>query len=483
MALMLIYCLFIVLTLCIDRPLYLLRHTLFIENQFVIYANYLVLLLVQIPIGWLLLLKYWLIYFLVNWIKITLNKTWQTHLNPRAVQQNWFLRKRSTFGNLWWTLKRLCIFLFLIVCPVTVFPVLVLGHSGFAFITIWSTAVSVLCPLTIFYLFFKIRRFDDDFYIVFELKVVTSSLVLVMVLYIFLGMLPAFGVDEYFRYVLVALLSVLGFAVAVYVQTWYIVQVMTHPDNAKLFNLVEHSFHSNPAAEPDGVIRANSSSQLPALLRGVLSSETQFESFIRHTAKEWSMENLLSFIELTQLQQMIKNTLFADRDDDEVKLSSTQQALMENASVPESYIVHHASVSELMAENSVSLQSVNVADVDVESKMVEFKLKSYLLYKKYIVSESQLQINISYEQRGALHALMRDADVFIAKANLNELEVYKIYGDVVRELKNLLNQTYHRYTLAQEVEYSMSSPTTTTVNRQQSRPESPRSMSRSGTPQ
>ena len=87
----------------------------------------------------------------------------------------------------------------------------------------------------------------------------------------------------------------------------------------------------------------------------------------------------------------------AQNKDENMKLSILQKSLLQNKSIPSSYIVYNESVKEILDEYRINF-CVNDNNDDW-NKLKEFKIRCYILYVKYIIDTSELQINVSYTQK------------------------------------------------------------------------------------
>ena len=146
---------------------------------------------------------------------------------------------------------------------------------------------------------------------------------------------------------------------------------------------------------------------------------------MHHLSKEWSMEILLAFVEMTQFQSKIKEE-YQDMQSDKMTFTALQDALLENEQIPKSFIVYE-----------------DVTD-DVKDKMTELKIRACELYDKYIVGK-ELEINISHEQREQLHRFMDNSTYFLENVNMNETELFMMYDDIIEELSTLLGYSHCRY--------------------------------------
>eukprot|EP01084_Bolivina_argentea_P239149 401956_1 len=426
-----IYAIFTILSVCIERPVYLLRHTI-IQNNMLTDIHLIIYHFTIFPLSYLLTLRYWMIYFNVNWIKATIDKKWKIHLNPIQTEENFYLKSKSTWGNLSWSLKRFCLIIILIDI-ISLISMLILSTSMY---TLISLLLNVAPIFIIFYLFFKIRQHNDDFHILKELKIIIFLVIFSVMRYIVIGFLPIFGIDIYFRYLFLSVFSSIFMPMYLYFQTLFIVYTINHTDNQR--DILQLTNHTSRSTSKSSVEMSDSNS--PISLRDTLKNEDLFESFMQHVTREWSTELLLSFIEITQLQNVIKQTYF--NDDNTIQLQRYQIAILENKAIPESYIVHTKSMIELLNKCEIN----DIKEVEVE-KDIEFKMKSYILYKKYIDDCSELQINISGKQKNKLQDCMDEIDMFI-QLNIKKKELFSIYTDVINELAKLLRYSYDRFTFS-----------------------------------
>ena len=115
---------FALISFVVTKPLYLLLYTLcddptpssmdcsvVDQSTFnIIYYCYLFLFYtLWTHTFWIILLRFWLIFFEANWIRSTMNKDWKIHLNPMAVQKNWYLSHKSSFGSTRYCASRMAV--------------------------------------------------------------------------------------------------------------------------------------------------------------------------------------------------------------------------------------------------------------------------------------------------------------------------------------------------------------------------------------
>ena len=76
--------------------------------------------------------------------------------------------------------------------------------------------------------------------------------------------------------------------------------------------------------------------------------------------------------------------------------------------------------------------------------LVHFKKKALVLYNKYISSDAQFQINISFQTKEPLEALMRNENQWIC-GDLKESDLVKVFDSSIFELLRLLDSSKRRW--------------------------------------
>lgn len=194
-----------------------------------------------------------------------------------------------------------------------------------------------------------------------------------------------------------------------------------------------------------------------------------FSAFMQHLSAEFSMELLLSFIELTQYKKAVWDKLIttngipitpttpkSDIEENEnmmvdLQIPRQQQKILENTSIPLSFIVHNdlESVLKNHQENnrrqsfSYSRSTENdgdeVADDEYDKLLNEFQVRGYILYCKYVDSSSEFQINVSDQESKTLLNKLN------YKNKLNQNDLFQLYDKTLSELWQLLRHSYYRF--------------------------------------
>lgn len=410
--------------------------------------------LILSSMSWILMLKYWLIHYDVQWTRYTLNSKWIIHLNPASVQYNWYLRNKRKFGNFKYCIKRLSGFL-LILFFLNLFKPTIIGHFGLFVSTILSILTHIFPALTILVLYLRMycSKFEDTFYVIKELRYITIIFFATLPIFAIIGTVPiALGATVYTRAVMVASQIGITAMMIVLMQTalvthWINKDVRIKAKAKRAKENEESSQSSSNKTDYDEIVK-------------MLQDENEFERFVEHLMTEWSMEILLCLVEVTQIQSVIKQSSDTESQGQStsttsngIKLTNVQEAILGNDGIVKSYIVYHEDIKQLLKEYNAKYYLIDDADKlgDIgQDELVQIKCKLYVLYLKYIINGAELQINISYEQKARLDQLMSNFNYFVNKVNMTNEELFGIYGDIVIELSNLLSYSFVRFVFNQQ---------------------------------
>ena len=158
-------------------------------------------------------------------------------------------------------------------------------------------------------------------------------------------------------------------------------------------------------------------------------------------AREFSMELLLSLVEIVQYKAEFKKIMKII--DAEVELKSVNNKLFSDeliSKLSDGKIVEKS----VMIQNGFYPENEEYKVSDDQSELVKCcKTVCLAIYNKYISEESELEINIPAEYRRELKALM-DRDHFMNTVSMTLNELYQIFDKVAIEMFLLLGFAYTR---------------------------------------
>lgn len=160
------------------------------------------------------------------------------------------------------------------------------------------------------------------------------------------------------------------------------------------------------------------------------------------------MELLLSLVEIMQYKAEFSKIIKIM--DEKIELKSINEALFSQeliTKLSDGSIV----VKSTMIQNGFYSKNVDYkANGDQSEFITRSKRICLAMYHKYISEESELEVNISGENRGKLEQLMDREDYFMDSVNINVNELYQIFDDVAVEMFKLLNFAYTRFVYTPE---------------------------------
>lgn len=213
-------------------------------------------------------------------------------------------------------------------------------------------------------------------------------------------------------------------------------------------------------------------------LRETLDDEAKFEAFIEWMYREFSSENILSFIELVQFKQWIKDelrrtgslsdsveTVNTQSDQYDYKLydkmpkssiiyeincgeeEGAEESIVETPVAPAIVISETVSLSANEGETGkhIVLEVPELEDVDTRSRNVQMRARkiAHLFYKKYIKTGSVMEINISGLLREKFKQLDRSR-----YADLEMVQFITLYDELIGEMMKYISYSFVRFDIS-----------------------------------
>ena len=361
-----------------------------------------------------LILKSWFIYYKYHFTYFTIESEWLQLINPKLSSiQNWFIKNNYKYGNVSYMSRMIgipCIF-GAIMCSIgTALSLSYLGNGPYLMlIPSLALATIPLIPATLFYAVIvrKTPLFDDTFQIHWESKIHSKLLLIWCVVFALTN--AAVLIDIRGLIFGIPIMHILFFLI-VYVSTSVIINKNVQNTDAESID------------ESSGIT-----------LGKILSNQEAIHLFMVHLSKEYSMEILLSLIEITQFQNYIKAQLGTD-----VKIKSKVSLdPLFPSTIP---------TSEIM---EVQEDVQNICTCGEDERGYVAKIKAYKIYCKYIQVGSEFEINIASFQRHKLAVILQDFDGLIAY-NITMEDLYTLFDGAKQEMISLLNYSLGRLRVTPE---------------------------------
>ena len=363
-------------------------------------------------VSFLCLVRFWMVYYDIHFSNSCLNLEWKQCISSDMVElkkDKWYVSHRTTIGNSSYMVKRtLIICSFFVALSLTLIYLL---EFEVIQIKIYHAVNAIVFGILILGLIIIPRKipttFSDHINLCKEMKVMSIWLKIALLVYalaviieLILGRVPMTAV-------LIQLCGMLALFVAVICSTSWVLKIAV-PKPAS-FN-----YDMN--------------------VKEILKDDKLFDGFMQHLIKEFCMENLLGLIEFVQFKKKVIEVY--NINDEQVVNHETNEYEFP-ASVPLSDIVYGHS------EEKMEIDTIQRADT-IEDSEVKFKIMARDLYKKYLRSNSEFELNLSSKVRTRMDGLIGIYDEWIVR-DYDELQMAKVFDSCILELTALLRGSKDRF--------------------------------------
>eukprot|EP01084_Bolivina_argentea_P250932 420636_1 len=357
-----------------------------------------------------LIIKNWMIYYKYHWTHYTIDYEWQQIINPNKTitnkQQNWFIKNKLKYGNSTYVAKRIfiaafiCFLIQLCTLILTISATYVNWNVTVIFIGLLLLLIIMCIPIIIYTIIVcKTPAFDDIFSIHWESKMHSRCLITIAIISMLSNVLPFISSNP----------QSVVYGVPFLIITLYI---MNH---ISTFSIMKKNTHSNTYD------RLNASKSSVISLEMILADSIGFSEFMLHLSKEFSMEILLSCVEITCLQKYLIALLKQNGFDVTSIKELENRLLVLPENIPKSYIIEKE-------------ETVVVTD---NKSFYDAKIKCYNLYCKYISENSEYEVNIDFRLRLKFKKIFYDLDFLLSKEIALE-ELFLLFEEVKKEMRPLL---------------------------------------------
>ena len=408
---------------------------------------------------YIIFIKTWIHYYDIKCNATSCSKAWKSVINPDSVDtahNNWFLKHRQTFGNPKYLLKWIMIGgiitgIFIVVLDVILVNKTNKKTNSRDLITVINGAIIIIiCMFPIImtlYIGCRIPSFHDPFHIETEAKYVeivtfasiSLSVIQLILLYVYGPILRIIAVLTFWL-----LFTTLAFIFTLIVTIW----ALKKNENA-LYHIDRQSVAQSPyrmhleltkveSMQKSSSISANSTSLSKSKLKlqDIVQDKYGFQLLTTHLGHEFSMELILSLIEMLQFKRCIHEYVHQNEEIKDLIDENEEQNEWDilndicfGCMVPPSIIVYGNLEDEYLR------MLTECANNGKCKKIAEYKIRAYKLYKRYIRIGCEYEINIGYGTRGTLIRLMNDIQNWLD----NELDVENGNdNDQVKEKKERL---------------------------------------------
>ena len=245
----------------------------------------------------LILVRYWLIYYDLQFSNSCLNLEWKETITTCLIllrKDRWWVSHRGTLGNATYIIKRV-VFLSVILtgCLLSTvylyqFKVINIDIYQMVSIVLFMTEFIVLVLL-----YYKTPTFEDNIYLCKEMKYITLGTFLSISLYAACVAYYFLHGQYRFMFALIKISAIISVFVGPFVSTFWVIK---HVKYDPFISLSISSIGKMPELQV-----AQHSGSLEVI--DILQNEGLFSQFMQHLQREFSMENLLALVEFIQYRQ------------------------------------------------------------------------------------------------------------------------------------------------------------------------------------
>eukprot|EP01084_Bolivina_argentea_P155697 271329_1 len=359
-----------------------------------------------------LTVKQWIIYYKYHWTRFTMERQWQCIINSNFAsndnlchRSNWFIGHNHTYGNIIYVRKlcAICMFIALLICSAATY---FMDHYSYHSAALWISILIifiVLCAPIIIYVVISCKTppFDDTFHIHWEGKANARLMALLGTVFMASNIFVTITDD----------LKDITFATPLCVLILY---AMNHVSTSMIYNKNMRCHTATKGAD------------LNINVLTVLSDPTALHLFMVHMSKEFSLECILSFIEINQFQTYCMGLMGGD---------STVEMKVEPVSFPK-----NVPLSQLIEDKEI----MNGDEEEPVDDMASAKMKAHKIYNKYIREEAEFAINVSYAQRNDVKDVLEDLE-FLLQANITWKDLILLFEETKAEMIRLAGFSFQRF--------------------------------------
>ena len=412
------------------------------------------------------LLRYWLMFYELNWRNINPNKIWKIHIDPNIEHSSFWLKYKSTLGSYKFMLK-ITMFLWTIIY---VFHCLFFAFYGYdesqeSCKALYGQCVFIIPAIVMVILYTKIPSVLDKYHLRYELCSVLclDASILPIIITITITLIYVdFGCSDLdikhnqtadisrginikcIPHIIRMTLQIIGWNGYLFVITYCMLKKNQSLKQQKPLRKHCQSDHIQ-----------NIRTVAITCLTDVLCDKNEFELFGQHCSREVMIETILSLIELTQFKDLIiikyGHEFIQDQHENGVQLhrldaTETQHQYSQYTAAASDEFYNYAVISDGLRKYKAIPKSYIVFNGDSDSKEGILCI-AWRLYQKYINKESSWTLNISDELRSQyVHDMDMDQIEFVNDAiDMEYFELFEYFDPVIEEMYSLLQSSFTRY--------------------------------------
>eukprot|EP01084_Bolivina_argentea_P099121 178188_1 len=359
-----------------------------------------------------LISKNWLIYWRYKWTAI-IQLTWQKIINPKVVdstnekQNNFFIKYNHKFGNILFVAKVCGTFTVINMTNNIIYSILqsTKYHTISHIIAVFDLLAIIFMLVTYAVIVCKTPHYKDVYFIHWESKIQSKLLLFCGIsIILFVSIIILFRIDYRVFTPIIVPFECVMFCIMTYLSTFKIINKNT-----------ENIHKKNIAMLALDIVSSCTPSHKDIDIELILSQAESVNAFMQHLSKEFSLECLLSLIEVSQFENYLINDEIHEIKEEIINKVNGANFIDFSESIPMSSIVE------------------STDDLDA---------KAYKIYQKYIAVGSEFELNIPGDMK---QKWIRKVAVQWGETKIDVNELMLLLEDVRREMRLLLTFSLMRF--------------------------------------
>eukprot|EP01084_Bolivina_argentea_P038140 70541_1 len=383
--------------------------------------------------------RLWLICYDLNYLHASLNSQWKSQINNELIEEtNWWIQNKKTYGNYKYVTNRITIFF--CATGITV-GIMYLIWTRNSITMIPDSALYGIPILFTIWEYYKCPKTVDKFLFEFEFKTTVIVFVSALVMYV-IGQIIVFF-DLWIGETFITFVGMYAFLTVSLVSTLYIPykimsnKIWKHQINGRSFRKISSIHDRNLRISIHGRVSTAQPKRRRVGLTDIFSNQIGLELFAIHLSNEFSLECVLSLIEMIQFKSYLNVSFNKSNENDFVILDKHKIKFAFDTPLKSSIV--YGNEFDQTSEELDEIETIN-----------KFKMSALLLYRKYISQYSELEVNISYSLRAHYYDLMADENSWM-KLIVSFNELFELFDPVCKEMLNLMEHSLVRFILSSDI--------------------------------
>ena len=377
--------------------------------------------------------RLWLICYDMNYSHFTANNSWKSQINQQFGIKNWWAKHRKSYGNYEYITKRFIIYgLFTGFLTMILYEIYGLQQWN-QLLDACLYGIPLCLLLYAYYISPKITK--DNFYFELECKVSVIFYVITLLLY-FIGTITLYF-DAFIGQFIISIDALFAFSFVSILSTLYIPKVILSKIEWRTALVINNQYTKSDNMN----------------LQNIFCQQQKLESFALHLNNEFSLECLLSFIEMMQFKQYFNEIYFGQKME-YIMLEGKKIRFDFGESELKSAIVFETEHDKDHKQNRNkhgSEQTSTESFTEKNSTIIRnFKIIAYKLYQKYIREYCELEINIPSTYRLEYGVMMKNKKEWIENVEILPNDLLTLFDDVCMEMFKLMDHSFARFKRSDE---------------------------------